>query len=62
MGRSSAQFQIRWPIYVDPDAGRELTVEEIFASQPSYWGDDIHTIRDDSGSDDDQIPSDRDGD
>ena len=47
---------------MDPDAGRDLTVEEIFASQPSYWGDDIHTIRDDSGSDDDQIPSDRDGD
>ena len=47
---------------MDPDDGRELTVEEIFASQPSYWGDDIHTIRDDSGSDDYQIPSDRDGD
>ena len=47
---------------MDPDAGRDLTVEEIFASQSSYWGDDIHTIRDDSDCDDDQIPPDGDGD
>ena len=62
---SSSQFQIPGPIYFDPDlqsAERELTVEEIFASQPPDLADDIHTIRDDSDGDDEQIPSDRDGD
>ena len=62
---SSSQFQIPGPIYFDPDlqsAERELTVEEIFASQPPDLADDIHTIRDDSDGDDEQIPSDCDGD
>ena len=62
---SSSQFQIPGPIYFDPDLDsgeRELTVEEIFASQPPDLADDIHTIRDDSNGDDEQTPSDGDGD
>ena len=64
-GQSSFQFQIPGPIYLDLDlqsAERELTVEEIFASQAPDFADDIHTIQDDADGDVEQIPSDGDGD